>query len=165
MWLPPYFGNYEDFLKALLHNPFLGSGRGPKPLAAGPSPRMMHEPDAVAWRAANPEPVPWMLTFLISAVASKEAASAMTNRQAAQQITATAETAISQFLDDYCGTPPRLIPWPFPGPPPWVSVIAAELTGVANTLPAGGLRSGLLQVAGQMLDRVALNPQPLPPKE
>jgi hypothetical protein len=29
--LPPYLGSYEDLVNALLHNPFLGGGRGPGP--------------------------------------------------------------------------------------------------------------------------------------
>lgn len=107
----------------------------------------------------NPDPVPWAVEFLLSAISSKAAAANMTNREAAQQIIATADRAISSFLDsdDIC---PR---WPFPGPPPWLSIIASELTLVANTLQEGSLRTGILQVAGNLLDRVALNPQPLPP--
>jgi hypothetical protein len=107
----------------------------------------------------NPDPVPWSVAFLVSAVSSKEAAANMKNKDAAQQIIAAADQAIVGFLDsdDIC---PR---WPFPGPPPWLSIIASELTLVANTLQEGGLRTGILQVVGLVLDRVALNPQPLPP--
>jgi hypothetical protein len=108
-------------------------------------------------------PLHWAVPYLVSIVSIREAASAMTNKQAAQQIIATGETAISQFLDDYCGTPPRLVPWPFPGPPPWGSIIASELAEKANALQEGSLRAALLQLAGRLLDRVALNPQPLPP--
>jgi hypothetical protein len=108
-------------------------------------------------------PVEWAVPYLVSIVTTLDAASAMTNKQAAKQIIATGETGISQFLDDYCGTPPRLIPWPFPGPPPWVSIIASELAEKANTLQDGSLRTALLRLAGRILDRVALNPQPLPP--
>jgi hypothetical protein len=87
----------------------------------------------------------------------------MSNKQAAQQIIATGETAIAQFLDDYCGTPPRLIPWTLPGPPPWVSIIASELAETANEFQEGSLRAALLRLSGLLLDRVALNPQPLVP--
>ena len=107
-------------------------------------------------------PVDWAVPHLVSIVTTLNAASAMTNKQAAEQIIATGETGISQFLDDYCGTPPRLIPWPFPGPPPWVSIIASELAEKANTLQEGSLRTALLQLAGRLLDRVALNPQSPP---
>jgi hypothetical protein len=83
----------------------------------------------------------------------------MTNKAAADKVIASADRAIASLLDsdDIC---PR---WPFPGPPPWLSIIASELTLVANTLNEGSLREEILNIAGQLLDRVALNPQPLPP--
>jgi hypothetical protein len=110
----------------------------------------------------NPDPVPWSVQFLVAAVSSKIAAEQMTNKDAAQQIIAQADASIADFIDsdDICP------PWPWPGPPPWLSIIASELTLVANTLQEGSLRTGILRVAGQVLDRVgkaALNPQPLPP--
>jgi hypothetical protein len=86
-------------------------------------------------------------------VSIKESASFMSNKEAAEQVVAAVDTAVAKFLDDYCGTPPRAIPWPFPGPPPWVEPIASQLTAVANTLQQGNLRTGLLQLAGQMLDK------------
>ena len=100
----------------------------------------------------NIGPVPRAVAFLIEAVSSKEAAKNMTNaanNAAAQQIIAAADEAIAEFIDgdDIC---PR---WPYPGPPPWLSIIATELTLAANTLQEGGLRTGILQVAGQVLDR------------
>jgi len=107
----------------------------------------------------NPDPVPWAVSFLVSAASSKAAAANMTNKAAADKVIAGADRAIASFLDsdDIC---PR---WPFPGPPPWLAIIASELTLVANTLHEGSLREGILGIAGQLLDRVALNPQPLPP--
>ena len=106
----------------------------------------------------HPRPGHFSVTFLVSAVSSKVAAANMTDKTAAEQIIAAADEAISAFIDsdDIC---PR---WPYPGPPPWLSIIASELTLVANTLQEGSLRTGILQVAGQVLDRVAINPQPLP---
>jgi hypothetical protein len=103
------------------------------------------------------DPIPTSVAFLVSAVSSKVAAANMTNKPAAQQIIAGADQAITAFIDsdDIC---PR---WPFPGPPPWLSVIASQVTLVANTLQAGTLQTGILQVAGQVLDRVALNPASL----
>ena len=58
-------------------------------------------------------PVDWAVPHLVSIVTTLNAASAMTNKQAAEQIIATGETGISQFLDDYCGTPPRTHPLAF----------------------------------------------------
>jgi len=100
----------------------------------------------------NPDPVPWAVSFLLSAASSKAAAATMTNKAAADQIVANADQTIASFLDsdDIC---PR---WPFPGPPPWRSIIASELTLVANTLNEGSLRDGILDIAGQLLDRTAL---------
>jgi hypothetical protein len=120
--------------------------------------RAFHEQGERSVRV-NPDPVPWAVAFLVAAVSSKAAAANMTNKAAAQQFMTAADEAIAGFLDsdDIC---PR---WPYPGPPPWLSIIASELTVLANTLQEGGLQTGLLQVAGQLLDRVALNPQPLPP--
>jgi hypothetical protein len=69
------------------------------------------------------------------------------------QLEQSANATIDQVLDDYCGTPPRLIPWPWPGPPPWVFSIAAELNAIANTAQAAGMQQGLLKVAGQVLQR------------
>lgn len=116
-------------------------------------------PDPVPWRAWPPDPIPWSVAFLVSAVSSKVAAANMTNETAARQIIMAADQAIAAFIDsdDIC---PR---WPYPGPPPWLSIIASELTLVASSLQEGALRTGILQAAGQVLDRVALNPQPLPP--
>jgi len=103
--------------------------------------------------------VPGAVSFLVSAVSSKEAAANMTNKVAAQQVIAAADATIAKFIDsdDICP------PWPYPGPPPWLSIIASELTLFANTLQEGSLRTGILQVVGQVLDR-DLNPQPLPPQ-
>jgi hypothetical protein len=64
-----------------------------------------------------------------------------------------AGTAIDTILDDYCGTPPRKHPWPWPGPPPWVWDIASELSLMANSLQAGSLRDGILDVAAQAVQK------------
>jgi hypothetical protein len=116
-------------------------------------------PDPNRPRYPRPGISPFSVAFLVSAVSSKVAAAHMTNKEAAQRIATAADQAIAGFIDsdDIC---PR---WPYPGPPPWLSIIASELTLVANTVQEGSLRAGILQVAGQVLDRVALNPQPLPP--
>jgi hypothetical protein len=113
--------------------------------------------------SSNPPPSPWTVersvAFLVSAASSKVAAANMTNKNAAPGIIAAADGAIAAFIDsdDIC---PR---WPFPGPPPWLAIIASDLTLYANTLQAGSLQTAILKIAGQVLDRVALNPQPLPP--
>ena len=116
-------------------------------------------PGSVVPSVTPPRPGHFSVTFLVAAVSSKVAAANMTDKTAAEQIIAAADQAISAFIDsdDIC---PR---WPYPGPPPWLSIMASELTFVANTFQEGSLRTGILQVAGRVLHRVALNPQPLPP--
>lgn len=147
MWLPPYFGSYEHLLKELLHNPFLGSGQG------GVPPRAFEDPQPSPWRAAHIGPAQQAVALLISAATAKETASAMADKELAKQIVASADAAISEVMDDYCGTPPRKVPWPFPGPPPWVWEIASELTAVANTFQAGSLRTNLVEISGRVLDK------------
>jgi hypothetical protein len=98
---------------------------------------------------SSPDPVPWSVAFLVSAVSSAQAAANMTNKAASQQIIAAANQTIAAFIDsdDICP------PWPWPGPPPWLSMIASELTLVASNLQEGSLRTAILQAAGQVLDR------------
>lgn len=103
--------------------------------------------------------VPPGANWLVSALTAKEAAANMQNKQAARQIIGAIDQSISSYLDGDEICPP----WPWPGPPPWLSMIASELTFVANTMQEGRLRNSLLEVAGRVLDRAALNPQPLPP--
>jgi hypothetical protein len=131
----------------------LGSNTEPLPWSM-PFPRPEINTEPLPWGRLRPNtnPVPRAVAFLIAAVNSKEAAKNMTNaanNAAAQQIITAAGEAIAEFIDgdDIC---PR---WPYPGPPPWLSIIATELTLAANTLQEGGLRTGILQVAGQVLDR------------
>ena len=92
-------------------------------------------------------------------------------------------------LVGWCGTVPRRWPWPppppDPGPDPWwlrvIGVIAGIIGGWAYTqvfgpqpepwvsaLPAAASSLGAFVVARfatDIIGRVALNPQPLPPRE
>ena len=105
----------------------------------------------------------WAVPQLIFALTLAEAAANASDPAAARQIVANGEATISQFFDDYCGTPPRLGHWIFPGPAPWISAIASELVLAANSLQEGSLRTSLLRLSGRLLEKIALNPQPLPP--
>jgi hypothetical protein len=60
---------------------------------------------------------------------------------------------ISTLIDDYCGTGPHKIPWPWPGPRPWVLPAVAQLTFIAQTLQEGSLRQGIEEAAGEMANR------------
>lgn len=97
----------------------------------------------------------WAVPHLIFVLTLAEAAGNMSDPAAAQKIIANGEATISQFFDDYCGTPPRLANWTYPGPAPWISVIASELVLAANSLQEGGLRTSLLKLSGRFMERLA----------
>lgn len=82
----------------------------------------------------KPDPVPWSVAFLVSAVSSREAAANMSNKAAPQQIVAATNASIAAFIDsdDICPS------WPWPGPSPWLSVIASQLTLVATPCKKAG---------------------------
>ena len=108
----------------------------------------------VGWAAASTAPIVGDglndgVVFLLKTVTTKVAASNMTDKKAAQNIIVAADNAIAEYLDsdDIC---PR---WPFPGPPPWLVSAASELTMIANTFQEGPLRTEILNLAGQVLDR------------
>ena len=113
------------------------------------------EPTPEPWRiAGGPQPEPWRIAVgqLVHAVQVKDLAARMKGKQG-EEMAKSAAAAIESVLDDWCGTPPRKWPWPWPGPPPWVWDIASELSLVANTLQAGSLRDGLLDVASQAIQK------------
>ena len=152
-WLPPYLGTWQDLINSLLHDPFLGSRRGhgfPYGVAAP-----MYEPNPSPWRNAEPSPSPWSpaVSLLMSAISMKEVASKLPDGELRNDIGKRADHAISMFIDDYCGTPPRRIPWPWPGPPPWVYSIVSELAMAANSFQEGSLRNEILHVAGQIAQK------------
>jgi len=140
--LPSYLGTWDELIQWELSEPWLGfRGYLPK-VTTDPQTRM----------SRSPNPWPWVVNALVNAVAVRALAATMPHGAARNQLRASADAAIQQVLDDYCGTPPRLVPWPWPGPPPWVFTIASQLTATANTMSAGPMRENLLEVAGQMVD-------------
>jgi hypothetical protein len=102
----------------------------------------------------NPVPCPWIVAAFVEAVGVQQLAASLPEGSARTQLQSRADAAIAQVLIDYCGTPPRLVPWPWPGPPPWVYEIASDLTTIAYTME-GSMRAGLLQVAGQVVGAAA----------
>lgn len=141
-----------------------GHPKGPRHLPtlemAEPNALPWHEPDPSPWRQINePEPLPWIVSyavsFLVSAISVKDAAAKVPSETARAQMISGADATINTFIDDFCGTPPRFIHWPFPGPPPWVVQIASELSLAANTFQEGVLRNEILGVAGQVMQRAA----------
>jgi len=101
----------------------------------------------------EPNPSPWrqVVEDFVAAVSVRDLASRVSDEALRKQMEQSAGQSIVQLLDDYCGTPPRLWPWPWPGPPPWVFGIASELNAIASTMQEGGLRSGLQEIAGQVV--------------
>ena len=97
-------------------------------------------PLRVAERASRSQPQhePWRVAVpqLVEAAVARDIANKAQNKVGLQSATQT----IQNLIDDYCGTPPRKIPWPFPGPPPWAWQIASELSLFASNLQDGGLR-------------------------
>jgi len=150
-WLPPYLGSWQDLVNSLEHDPFLGSDWRRQRVI-----HSTHAPDALDMRSAGPpEPIPWSpaVSFLMSAISLKEVASKVPDGRLRSDLGRRADHAISEFIEDYCGTPPRRFPWPWPGPPPWVYSIVSELTMAANTFQEGSLRNEVLSVAGQIAQK------------
>jgi hypothetical protein len=102
----------------------------------------------------DPTPEPWRVAVgqFVQAAQAKDLAGKLP-KALQEQVVKSATAAIAEILDDWCGTPPRKWPWPWPGPPPWIWDIVSELSMVANSLPAGGLRDGILDVAAQVVQQ------------
>jgi hypothetical protein len=179
--LPPYLGTWQELLKALLLDPFLGSGRGgytPKVAAElvqpGPWPWDRPSPNKFVFNPPGPGSDPWgppynrliseigpnpnpwtsAASFLISAVSLKHAAARLSDGPAKAAFESGIDDAISQFLDDYCGTRPPGY-WPWPGPPPWIYSLSAGLATAANSFQDGNLKSTLLALSSDVLSRAA----------
>ena len=143
-WVPPYFGSYDALVKALLGNPFLGSGAKPG-----------HSPGVEAFsvgpeRVGDPQPSPWHSAagYLVSVLSLREAAASA--GEAGGEVVRSADQAIDQFIDGYCGTTWH-VPWPVPGPGPWVFGLASEVSLIGNTLQQGELRNAVLGLAGRII--------------
>jgi hypothetical protein len=105
-----------------------------------PPPAMRHHPVAV----------PSLVEALVAAAGVQQLAATLPDGPARTQLQNSAEATITQVIDGYCGTPPRLVPWPWPGPPPWAYEIASALTDIAFA-EHGAMRDALLQVAARIV--------------
>lgn len=76
----------------------------------------------------------------------------MTNKESGRQIAQLSGRSIEDDIDFICGTR-----WPGsgPGPRPNVTQVASDLALTASGLGEGALRSELLRIAGQLLDKAA----------
>jgi hypothetical protein len=152
-WVPPYFGSWDDMVNALLHNPFLGSGRGGKPhVTHWDTPEMLqigrHPVSSDPMPAfVNSGPMPGVVTAIIGLISLKLAASQLPNGAAKTSFLGSIDSSIAADIDEICP------PYPWPGPPPWVLAIVATLVFAANTLQEGGLKTELNAVATQILQR------------
>jgi hypothetical protein len=72
--------------------------------------------------------------------------------EAGAGVVRSADGAIDQFIDEYCGTTWHP-PWPVPGPGPWVFGLASQLSMIASTLQEGALRNAVLAVAGRVVSK------------
>jgi hypothetical protein len=107
----------------------------------------------------DPIPDPWRIAVarLVEAAQAKEIAAELPPASARQkeEMEKSASESIEVIFDEYCGTPPHPRPWPWPGPPPWTWQIVSGLSLVANTLQAGALRDGILDIAVQLTMRAS----------
>jgi hypothetical protein len=112
-------------------------------------------PDRIA--RIESEPDPWRIARqFVQAAQAKDLAAKLPEGHLKVALVRSSSLAISQLLDDTCGTPPRRWPWPWPGPPPWVWQIASELSSFANNLTAGSLRDEILDIAGKVISHSAV---------
>jgi len=141
--LPPYLGSWDELVKALLNNPFLGSGQGGFPPRANAE--MFREGGAVM----DPQPSPWRpamaASFFTSLIAMKQVASHLGSEGRA--FNQAVDQAIEDLLDDFCGTPPHIPPSPGP------LAVGVELIAFARALPEGELRNTILFVGGKIVQR------------
>jgi hypothetical protein len=102
-------------------------------------------------------PDPWRAAVdqLIWAAQARDLADKLPDSRLKGELHRSAGVAIEALLDEWCGTPPRRQPWPWPGAPPWVWEIVAALSFAAHPLQPGSLRDGLEQVAVQALQKAA----------
>jgi hypothetical protein len=101
------------------------------------------------------EPVPWPWTTtavsgLAVAANVKQIATSLPEGDLRSQLEAESARSIDDILDHWCASHSC---WPWPGPPPWAIVIAAEVAALADSHQAGFLRTELLRIAAQALLR------------
>jgi|SRR6516165_9938214 len=151
-WIPTYPGAWDRlFANTVSGAP--GAQGSPDSVSDGPL-MSFNGPSAMRGHTLS-DPMPMIVGRLAAAVGVLQLADnpPLSASSVRDQLIGSANSTINQVLEDYCGTPPRLIPWPWPGPPPWVFSIVAELSRIANTAEAAGMQQGLLKVAGRVLER------------
>ena len=133
--LPPYLGTWEELVQALLHNPYLGSGRGTyvnTEAQVGPTGR-----EAAVFSPA--------VSLFVAGIGMKEVASKVSDTKLKTELNQAADQALTTWEDDYCGTPPR--------PNPRAFVVAAELVAFGSTLQPSTLQNEVFRIAGQIVQK------------
>jgi hypothetical protein len=164
-WVPSYFGSWEELVRSLLHNPFLGSGiqhplhayfQQRPPHIGPPDPGPLDvasflNPGVIA--ALNPQPLPprAITSLFLAQLSVKDITSRLPKDQGAE-LTSGLEQTIADEIDFVCGNVPH-IHGPIPGPSPFPFAVAAELNLIGNTLQEGTLRASVLQLAGQIISK------------
>jgi hypothetical protein len=155
--LPAYLGSWDELVRALLNNPFLGGG-SPQPHVQA---TVRTDPQPIPWVSAEPVPVPWrtVAASIIALLGTKQVAGNLPEGQIKLEMTLDVEKAIADIIDDWCGTRPR--PWPpgpWPGPRLETPTLIAALGLAAESFPGSAMREDLHRVAGQIASRsVAAN--------
>jgi hypothetical protein len=145
--LPPYLGSWEELVKALLHNPFLGGGG--RRIAS----RMQEDyPNPDDTTVSHHPPRPNELTaLLLGQISLRQSATRLPKEQGSEVVTQI-DAAIADEIDFICGTGPILGRF---GPhPPKGTVIAvvSELNLIANNMQEGGLRTEVERLATNLLE-------------
>lgn len=91
---------------------------------------------------------PWPPHFasvaLVSTLSLKRAASKLPDGQTQRELSAAADQAIAELVDDFCGTPPHPIP---------ALMLASVLAAFAEDLEKGELQAAILQEAGRIAEK------------
>src|SRR5262245_48682103 len=164
-WIPLYFGSWREFINSLLHNPFLGAA-APAPPPSDPRPTPHPEPHPEARRGAEPVPSPWSVSepvpspwriavaTIVALVGTRQVAHGLPEGRLKENMTADLDQAVSDIIDDWCGTKPR--PWPpHTGPQAEIATLVAALGVAAQAFGASGMREDLLRVAGQLVQKAS----------
>lgn len=153
-WVPPYFGSWDELIKAVLNNPHLGEPpRKPVPYTD----YMLRDPVPNAWAVAGPQPNTWSpaISFLISAISLNQVTRHMPEGQVRNDLSKSTDRAIDDFVD-WCGTKVPGYHWPgpgpVPGPGPGILALVSEL-GIAAQSFEGPMRAEVLAVAGQIAQK------------
>ncbi len=163
--VPPYFGSWEELVRLMINNPFLGSGsQAPHPLLAyfqqqrlphsgppypGPVDIANFMRSGIA-SELNPQPLPprAITSLLVSQIAVRDLTSKL--KEQGSEMTARLDQAISDEIDFVCGNVPHQ---PIPGPSPFALAVAGELNLIGNVMQEGTLRTAIVQMANQITNR------------